>query len=361
MNTASHDAPPTSLKQRQDWRLQRDYTEALSAHLVAGSEETLERAFEVGRHALEEGAGPLELAAAHSAARQHLRPEDAERAEQFFTEALAPFEMAYRGFREANGRLQEMNRLLEARNTELQRMQEAAEAASRELETFSYSVSHDLRAPVRAMKGFSEALLSSQGDKLDEDGKKYVQFILDAGVRMGRLIDDLLRLAKVAQGELQRDTISVSLLATGLLERLKRAHPERKVETKVQAGLQAYADPRLLEVALTNLLDNAWKFTSKRVSPRIEVGGKRGEKQGELIFYVRDNGAGFDPAHADKLFHAFQRLHDPALYPGTGIGLATVARVVQRHGGRIWAEGTPGGGAAFFFTLGGRAGGSERA
>ncbi len=231
----------------------------------------------------------------------------------------------------------------------LGRAKTAAEAASRELEAFSYSVAHDLRAPLRSIDGFSQALLEDCADRLDDDGRKYLQRVRQSAQQMGALIDDLLNLSRVTRAELRRAVVDVSALARSVLARLKDSQPERTVETVVQDGLKAEADPRLLEIVLTNLLGNAWKFTGKRAAARIEFGAEDGSRP--TTFFVRDNGAGFDVRYADKLFGVFQRLHAASEFDGTGIGLATVQRIVARHGGRVWAESELDRGATFRFTI----------
>jgi len=224
------------------------------------------------------------------------------------------------------------------------------EAANREMEAFSYSVSHDLRAPLRSIDGFSQALLEDCQDQLDAAGRQYLGRIRLGTQRMADLIEDLLELSKTSRAALDRGEVEVSGLARTVVDDLLRANPEAGVEVSIQPGLRAWADQHLLRVVLENLLGNAWKFTSKRPDPRVEV-GEAVSAGGERTFFVRDNGAGFDMAHAGKLFQAFQRLHLSSDFEGTGIGLAIVQRIIHRHGGRIWAEAAPGEGAAFFFTL----------
>jgi two-component system sensor histidine kinase/response regulator len=227
---------------------------------------------------------------------------------------------------------------LEAKNRELASL-------NKELETFSYSVSHDLRAPLRSIDGFSAALAEDCGPSLDEQGQDYVHRIRQSVRRMTQLIDGMLELSRVTRSELRRDEVDLAAIARGVFARLQAQEPEREVELVCPSPLSTQGDPRLLEIVLDNLLRNAWKFTGKSAAPRIEV-GRRGAS-----FFVRDNGAGFDMAYAGKLFAAFQRLHAASDYEGTGIGLATVQRIVHRHGGRIWAEGETDQGATFYFTL----------
>ena len=233
---------------------------------------------------------------------------------------------------------------------ELQQYASDLTAANRELEAFSYSVSHDLRSPLRSIDGFSQALLEDCGDQLGPDGQEHLRRIRGAAQHMGMLIDDLLKLSRVTRAELNFETIDLSELARRTLTRLTEGDATRNVEWHVQPGLQATGDARLLDIAMTNLIENAWKFTRKRTPARIEFGARNGAGR-PREYYVRDNGAGFDVAYSSKLFAAFQRLHHASEFPGTGIGLATVQRIVTRHGGHIRAEGVPEQGATFAFTL----------
>jgi signal transduction histidine kinase len=222
-------------------------------------------------------------------------------------------------------------------------------AANQELESFSYSVSHDLRAPLRAVDGFSQALQDDEGERISEEGQEHLKRLRAAAARMGHLIDDLLQLSRVTRAELRRQPVDLSALARQVADELQRAEPGRDVAFDIAPDLKAQGDARLLRAALENLLGNAWKFTSKRSGARIEFFTE--SRDGQTHYCVRDNGAGFDMAYASKLFTPFQRLHRPAEFPGTGIGLATVQRIIRRHGGDITAEGMPGGGATFRFTL----------
>ena len=230
-------------------------------------------------------------------------------------------------------------------------------AANKELEAFSYSVSHDLRAPLRSIDGFSRAVLEDYADKLDDRGQDYLRRVRGASQRMGQLIDDLLKLSRATRGEMRLEHTDLSALAGEVVELLRESDPQRQVEFVVQPGLTATVDPRLLRVALENLLDNAWKFTAKQEKAKIEFGRTEVADPGKLnggvvtAFYIRDDGAGFDMTYAGKLFGAFQRLHGAKEFPGTGIGLATVQRIMHRHGGRVWAEGSVGKGATFYFAV----------
>lgn len=223
------------------------------------------------------------------------------------------------------------------------------EAANKELESFSYSVSHDLRSPLRGIDGFSRTLEEEYAGSLDTRGQHYLKRIRAASQRMGQLIDDLLELARLTRSEMRSAPMDLSALARTLAAELQQAQPERMVEFIIAPGLQAKADPTLIRVLLVNLLGNAWKFTGKQPQARIEVGTLAHE--GEPAFFVRDDGAGFDMAYADKLFGPFQRLHGQQEFEGTGIGLATVQRIIHRHGGRVWADSQVNRGATFYFTL----------
>ncbi len=224
------------------------------------------------------------------------------------------------------------------------------EAANKELETFSYSVSHDLRAPLRGIDGFSQALQEDYQQQLDSTAKDYLQRICTATRRMGALIDDLLNLARVTRAEIYRERIDLSKLAGEVAQEIQSQEPARSVALNIAAGLEAEGDSRLLRVALQNLIGNAWKFTSKREKAQIEFGAQG--VNGGKAYFVRDNGAGFEQSYASRLFGAFQRLHAASEFPGTGIGLATVQRIIRRHGGTVWAEGTVNQGATVYFTLG---------
>jgi two-component system, sensor histidine kinase and response regulator len=224
------------------------------------------------------------------------------------------------------------------------------EHKNRELESFSYAVSHDLRAPLRRIESFGRAVQESQAARLDDAGRRYLDRVREASRQMSQLIDDVLYLARVTRAEMREQELDLSALVTLLLDRMLEAEPGRQVEIKVRPGVTVTADGQLLRIAVENLLENAWKFTSKTPAARIEFGVTN--MAGEPTYFVRDNGAGFDMAYADRLFGPFQRLHPSSEFPGTGIGLATVQRIIHRHGGRVWAEGMPGQGATFHFTIG---------
>jgi signal transduction histidine kinase len=232
---------------------------------------------------------------------------------------------------------------------ETRRQAQAAETANQELEAFSYSVSHDLRAPLRGIAGFSQALVEDETDRLSPKGHDYLNRIRAGAQRMGELIDDLLRLSRVSRADFKKERVDLSALVALVIADLRKADPERDVTVTVMPTVMASADPRLVRILLENLLGNAWKFTSKTAGPTIEFGMR--EDAGERVYFVRDNGAGFDMKYAERLFGAFQRLHSDKEFAGTGIGLATVQRIVLRHGGRIWVDASVGGGATFQFTL----------
>jgi len=233
--------------------------------------------------------------------------------------------------------------------TDLEQSSTRLAATNQELETFSYSVSHDLRSPLRSIDGFSQALLEDYRDKLDEQGQDYLKRLRGASQKMGELIDGLLKLSRLTRSEIHEEPVDLSALAEEITSRLKETRRGRKVEFIIDKGLSASGDPQLLRVLLENLLGNAWKFTGKSPHAKIEFGVTR--NNGKNTYFVKDNGAGFDMTYSNKLFGAFQRLHDTSEYPGTGIGLATVQRIINRHGGTIRAEGAVGKGATFYFTL----------
>jgi light-regulated signal transduction histidine kinase (bacteriophytochrome) len=225
----------------------------------------------------------------------------------------------------------------------------ATEAANSELEAFSYSVAHDLRAPLRTIDGFSLALIDDCAESLPPEGKLWLGYVRESAQQMARLIDDLLSLSRVGRAEMHRAPIDLAVIAREAFTRLRREDPGRAVELVVPARLPAEADSRLMEIVFDNLLGNAWKFTRNRATAHIEVG--QIPRSGQHVYFVRDDGAGFDMAYAGKLFAVFQRLHTVREFPGTGIGLANVERIIRRHGGRIWGEGEVDRGATFFFTL----------
>jgi PAS domain S-box-containing protein len=252
---------------------------------------------------------------------------------------ISDLKQAEEGFRRLNEELE--SRVLQ-RTAQL-------EASNRELESLSYSVSHDLRSPLRSIDGFSLALLEEYGDNLNDTGKGYLARVRKATLKMGFIMDDLLTLLKVIRSEFHPEQIDLSGMAREIIETKRRNNPDCAVEVIVQEGIMAQGDRRLMKLVMENLIDNAWKFTGKEAHPRIEFGTT--VRDGETVCFIRDNGAGFDMAYVDKLFGAFQNLHASHEFPGTGIGLATVKRIIARHGGRVTAEGEVGKGAVFYLTL----------
>ena len=327
--------------------LPAQYAEALLAHIANPNEVGLNRAYELGRMALSSGLGVLDMATMHHQALGRIALAKAgatqfARAAEFFAESLSPFEMSLRGYQETNAHLAKTNQMLQSAKS-------AIEGANRELEAFSYSVAHDLRAPLRIIDGFSKAIEEDYSAALDDQGRRYLASLRQSAQRMGRLIEDLLILSRVTRSEMRQQRVDLSRLARAVLDALQAEQPDRRVETVVADGIVADGDEGLLRVLLENLLGNAWKFTGKRADAKIEFSVT--QQSGEPVYAVRDNGAGFDMAYASKLFGTFQRLHSSAEFEGTGIGLATVHRIVTRHGGRAWAHGEVDRGATFYFTL----------
>jgi hypothetical protein len=248
---------------------------------------------------------------------------------------------------EADQAIRELNAQLEQR---VRQRTADLESANRELESFAYSVSHDLRAPLRAIDGYSRLLADDYASQLDDEANVMFQNIRTATQHMNQLINDLLNLSRLTRAEMNLTSVNLSEIAQRIVENLRRQEPERQVKITIQPGLVANGDLSLLQATLDNLLHNAWKFTSRSQQATIEIGGFMDE--GNMVYFVRDNGAGFDMQYAQKLFTPFQRLHTSNEFEGTGVGLATVKRIIQRHHGKIWAEGQQGKGATFYFTLG---------
>jgi signal transduction histidine kinase len=248
--------------------------------------------------------------------------------------------------KQAEHAIQQMNEQLERRVADRTAQ---LSAANRELESFAYSVSHDLRAPLRSIEGFSRILMEEYGTTLDPTAADYLTRVRNASQRMGHLIDDLLSLSRVTRSELKRVRTDLSAIAEAIMQEFRSESPTRQVDVSIHPGMFCLADPSLIRIALYNLIGNAWKFTSKRANASIEFGALT--QRNKTVYYVRDNGAGFDMEHAGKLFGAFQRLHSPREFEGTGVGLATVSRIIDRHGGTVWAESILDKGATFYFTL----------
>jgi PAS domain S-box-containing protein len=257
-----------------------------------------------------------------------------------------------RGYRGVDTDITERRRAEQALKESMANLEQSSSqlaATNKELEAFSYSVSHDLRSPLRSIDGFSQSLLEDYQEKLDETGRDYLKRLRNASQKMGELIDGILKLSRLTRSEMHQEPTNLSTLAEEIANRLQEIQPERRVKFAIEKDLIANGDPQLLRVLLENLLGNAWKFTSKKSQGKIEFSTER--NNGKTAYFIRDNGAGFDMTYADKLFSAFQRLHEATEFPGTGIGLATVQRIINRHGGSIWAEGAVGKGATFHFTL----------
>jgi light-regulated signal transduction histidine kinase (bacteriophytochrome) len=253
---------------------------------------------------------------------------------------------ALRALSEREGEIRRMNADLERR---VAQRTEQLEATNRELESFAYAVSHDLRAPLRSMSGFSQLLQEMPSDALDDKARHYLQRINESSRRMSALIEDLLSLSRISRSELTPRPIDFTHLVTEVAATIRERYPQHAVTLHVEPGMTVHGDPRLLKIAMENLLDNAWKYTAHTAAPVVSVGSQLDEHG--RTFHVRDNGVGFDMAYASKLFGPFQRLHSDAQYPGTGIGLVTVQRILARHGGRVWVEAAPNQGATFYFTL----------
>jgi signal transduction histidine kinase len=244
--------------------------------------------------------------------------------------------------REAEDRVQGLNAKLEENVLHLQ-------ALNKDLDAFNYSVTHDLRTPLRAVDGYSRELLLNLGDRLDQNSRSDLSRIRAAATRMGQLIDDLLNLSRLTRAEMEIGDVNLSTLATDIIRECRRTNPQRQVEISVPSDIHVQGDPKLLRIVLENLISNAWKFTEMRPQAKIEMGVL--DQNGKRVVYVKDNGAGFDMAYVGKLFGPFQRLHNADEFPGTGIGLSTAHRIIQRHGGTIWAEGKVNEGAAIYFSL----------
>jgi light-regulated signal transduction histidine kinase (bacteriophytochrome) len=267
--------------------------------------------------------------------------------DQTYTTRIAPQPGELGPFADALNQLLDQ---MQTRDATLRRRTNELEGANKDLEAFASAVSHDLRAPLGSIAGFAQALDEDCRDRLDDVGKECVHWIRQSADQMSLLIEGLLQMARLSRVEMQRSDVDLSSMAGRIAATLQHTHPDRVVDFRIETGIVAYGDETLLAAVLENLINNAWKFTSKRPHARIEIGVQ--QDGGPPAFFVRDNGAGFDPQHAAKMFRPFQRLHSEREFTGTGIGLATVQKIVQRHGGRAWAEGEPEKGATIYFTTG---------
>ena len=330
------------------------YVKALATYLASPGEGSLAEAYLLGRRALAEAVGLIDWAAFHEEACGILEVSAAGReaighAWTFYRESLSPFEMTQRGYVETNTWLERLNRELRSEIEQKEQLAKQLHEANQELEAFSYSVAHDLRAPLRHIGSFSQLVVDEHSAGLHPAARDLLRRVRNGVRRMDELIDGLLALSRAARAEMVRVPVNLTTHVRSIVARLRQAEPDRDIVVEVAESMNVRGDRLLLEVVLENLLGNAWKFTRKKEGAHIEVGVDATKTP--PVYFVRDDGAGFDMAYADKLFGVFQRLHGQDAFPGTGIGLATVQRIVRRHGGRIWAEGQVDRGATFYFTL----------
>jgi light-regulated signal transduction histidine kinase (bacteriophytochrome) len=327
------------------------YSFALRGYLGAPDETGLQTGYELGRNAAFSGVGVLKMVAIHHEILSEVLSSQSnpdgistmiKRASDFLEEAISPFEMAYRGYKDANRELQRMNEALEESSRHLKEV-------NKELESFSYSVSHDLRTPLRAIDGFSYIMQTQYADILDNEGKELLRVIRNNTARMSQLIDDLLRFSRLSRNEMRMIPINMDELARDVFEQLRVNLKERNIHLKMGILPVARGDKSLLQEVFVNLLSNAIKFTRTKETAVIEVGCSAGKTENR--YFIKDNGVGFDMKYAGKLFGVFQRLHSEEAYEGTGVGLAIVQRIISRHGGRVWAQGEAEKGAVFYFTL----------
>jgi light-regulated signal transduction histidine kinase (bacteriophytochrome) len=336
-------------------------TQALVAELSAAlaefgrvpDESALSRAYDLGRQAMNDGLGLAEIGRVFREAAQAVEPSgDAKRTSQsltFLFELLAPYEMVLRGYREANDQLRALTSRLQAQNLELAQTTAAAQAANQELEAFAYSISHDLRAPVRHIQGFAELLLEQSRSALSATSLHHLTVIDQSAKRMAHMIEAMLGLSRIDRHDLTRTKVDMSRIVADVIRDLEPDLQNRVIEWHIDALPKIRCDGELIRLVFANLISNAVKYTRGRTPAVIEVGCAIAER--EAVFSVRDNGAGFDSRYAHKLFGVFQRLHSADEFEGTGVGLATVSRIVRKHGGSTWAKGEAGVGATFYFTL----------
>lgn len=334
----------------------KQYISALECYLAKNDEFALNKAYEIGRKALDKDQGILDMVAIHKEALEEIQNYTSEEnirtakwGYDFFLECLAPFEITHRGFKEANESLKdEISKLKQAEDV-IQKRTTELEAVNKELESFSYSVSHDLRAPLRAIDGFSRILLEDYSSLLDKEGVRVLDTIIKSTEQMGNLIDNLLTFSRFGRQTMSFIEINMKHLAKTISKELKLIEPQRKIQIIIKQIPPAYGDITMIRAVLVNLLSNSIKYTRGRETATIEVGGSSEEKVN--TYYVKDNGVGFDMKYQDKLFEVFQRLHRQEDFEGTGIGLANVEKIIHRHRGTVWAEGKVNGGATFYFTI----------
>ncbi|MGH9140438.1 MAG: sensor histidine kinase [Vicinamibacterales bacterium] len=331
------------------------FAAALSNYLDVQDEAALSQAYDLGRRAINEGLGLLDITlmyqdALGSMPNDRREPRHFMRAAEFLFETLAPFEMTYRGYKDANEQLQQLTHRLEQQNRHLTKATLAAEAANKELEAFSHSVSHDLRAPVRHIAAFSRLLAEEHAKDLQPAALRYLTTIQQAAHNMAQMIDDLLNLSRIERQELVSRAVDLNAVVAEVIHELEHDLAGRTIAWNVASLPTVNGDRGLIKLVFTNLLSNAVKYTRNRQTAEIQVGQAVGDDA--TVLFVKDNGAGFDPRYADKLFGVFQRLHRAEEFEGTGVGLATVERIIKKHSGRIWAEAAVDSGATFYFSLG---------
>jgi light-regulated signal transduction histidine kinase (bacteriophytochrome) len=330
-------------------QIRETYLSLVNSALSETNEAILHRAYEFGRNAVDSKLGILEVTDAYVSALveilQQTSPESAraiEATRELLSTSLSPFEMTHRGYRDSILRLKEMNKDLEQQAKDLK-------AANQELEAFSYTVSHDVRSPIGGIESLAEIMLEDYGKQLDEQGRAYLSEMSASARKTLELVEGLLSLSQFGRQELVRSDVDLSHMARMIIRDLQKENTVRQVTVSIADGLIAQGDQKLLYAVMSNLLGNAWKYTSHQKNAKIEFGVF--EKDRKSIYFVKDNGAGFDMKLAAKLFAPFQRLHSASQFQGSGIGLATVQRIIERHGGQIWAEAQVGQGASFYFTL----------
>lgn len=336
-----------SIKSKEE--IKKEFLKMICSCLETTTEAELQQGYKLGREALESKISLLQVTDVFlDALTEALSPILKEKTpilvntRELFSTILAPFEMIHRGFQESISKLLKANETLKQQTKELT-------VINKGLETFSYTASHDLKAPLRIISGFGEILLEDYGKKLDEKGRDYLSKMISSSRKMGQLIEGLLTLGKLGHVEITRSTINLSQLAMEIIRDLQTTDPTRHVEILISENIEAQGDKALIYSVMNNLLRNAWKYTSKSLEAKIEFGVLL--KEDKPIYFIRDNGVGFDMQYVDKVFNPFQRLHSESEFEGTGVGLATVHRIIELHSGSIWAESEIDQGATFYFTL----------